>query len=140
MTQELDNMFTSSVVLGNRGDYELAAGPKVLLVASGGTLELHGRKKLSWTKLSKTIPKIHNSQELLYDHMVSKGESLCYHIHVPLPNLVRQTRASVFNFFNVAKPRKFNRKRLLAMNIFPLATFIDAFCETQQMQTLMYLL
>ena len=61
--------------LGNRGDYELAAGPKVLLVASGGTLELHGRKKLSWTKLSKTIPKIDNSEELLYDHLVSNNRS-----------------------------------------------------------------
>lgn len=57
--------------LGNRGDYDLSAGPKVLLVASGGTLELHGRKKLSWTKLTKTVQKIENSGQLLYDHLVS---------------------------------------------------------------------
>ena len=118
--KKLDNTFISSVLLGNRGDYELAAGPKVLLVASGGTLELHGRKKLSWTKLSKTIPKIQNSQELLYDHMVSLGESFCYDTHVPLPNLVRQTHVSVFNFFNVAKPRKFNRKKVIGNeHLFP---------------------
>ena len=59
--------------LGNRGDYELKAGPKVLLVSSGGTLELHGKKKLGWTKLSKTANKLENSGHLLYDHLVSKG-------------------------------------------------------------------
>ena len=59
------------VILGNRGDYELSAGPKVLLVADGGTLELHGKKKLSWTKLSKTVKKIENTDSILYDHLVS---------------------------------------------------------------------
>ena len=56
---------------GNRGDYELDVGPKVILVASGGTLELNGQEKLSWTKLNKTVTKVDNSEALLYDHMVS---------------------------------------------------------------------
>ena len=55
---------------GIRGDYELDVGPKVILVASGGTLELHGQEKLSWTKLNKTVTKVDNSEALLYDHMV----------------------------------------------------------------------
>ena len=65
-------------LLGNRGDYELEVGPKVLLVASGGTLELHGRKKLSWTKLDKTVRKVDNSDALLYDHIVSKYAIIFY--------------------------------------------------------------
>ena len=65
-------------ISGNRGDYELKAGPKVLLVASGGTLELHGRKKLSWTKLSKTIEKLENTDNIVYDHLVSSIPNLTY--------------------------------------------------------------
>ena len=41
------------------------------MVDEGGTLELHGKKKLSWTKLSKTAQKLENSGEILYDHLVS---------------------------------------------------------------------
>jgi hypothetical protein len=34
---------------------------KVLLVRAGGTLEIHGSKKLPWTKLGNTAPKLENS-------------------------------------------------------------------------------
>ena len=61
------------IIAGNRGDYELGPGPKVVLVASGGTLELHGKRKLSWTKLDKTAEKTENTDNLLYDHLVSKS-------------------------------------------------------------------
>ena len=59
------------IIAGNRGDYELGPGPKVVLVASGGTLELHGKRKLSWTKLNTTAEKTENTDHLLYDHLVS---------------------------------------------------------------------
>ena len=64
-------MNTPLIIAGNRGDYELGPGPKVVLVASGGTLELHGKRKLSWTKLNKTAEKTENTDHLLYDHLVS---------------------------------------------------------------------
>ena len=40
--------------------------------------------------------------------------SIYISINVFIPNLVRQTRVSVFNFFSVANPQKFDRKDMMA--------------------------
>lgn len=40
---------------------------KVLLVRQGGTLELHGPKKLSWTKLAETATKFKEVPDVLDD-------------------------------------------------------------------------
>lgn len=40
----------------DEGDYVPTFGKKFVGVGPGGTLELHGTEKLSWTSLSKTLP------------------------------------------------------------------------------------
>ena len=42
----------------------------MIVVADGGTIEIHGQKKLPWTKLVRTVPKLSNKNGLLYDHKV----------------------------------------------------------------------
>ena len=42
---------------------------KVLLVRNGGTLELHGKKKTSWTRLAQSIPRLTDLPcAFVYDH------------------------------------------------------------------------
>ena len=42
---------------------------KVLLVREGGTLELHGKKKTSWTRLAQSIPRLSDLPcPFVYDH------------------------------------------------------------------------
>ncbi|XP_067664214.1 cell surface hyaluronidase-like [Haliotis asinina] len=65
---------------GIRGKYRYVMGPhlfgeKFIGVAPGGTLELHGREKLSWTKLTRTLPKLTSSNGLHYDHKTSNHSS-----------------------------------------------------------------
>lgn len=44
-------------VEGNREELSIPGfGEKFIGVEAGGVLELHGEKKLSWTKLIKTVP------------------------------------------------------------------------------------
>ncbi|ESO83722.1 hypothetical protein LOTGIDRAFT_168965 [Lottia gigantea] len=65
------------ILTGIRGDYEPIFvgehdfGEKFIGVAPGGTLELHGDQKLSWTKLVRTIPKLDYHNGLIYSHMNS---------------------------------------------------------------------
>ncbi|KAK3091732.1 hypothetical protein FSP39_022248 [Pinctada imbricata] len=48
---------------GIRGSYTIPGfGEKFIGVERGGTLEIHGANKLSWTKLSRTVPKVQQSQ------------------------------------------------------------------------------
>ena len=75
VTSWRNNVYINSSALtdlfaGNRGDSDLAVNHKVLMVDEGGTLELHGKKKLSWTKLNRTAHKLENTGDLLYDHIV----------------------------------------------------------------------
>ncbi|KAL3861903.1 hypothetical protein ACJMK2_007916 [Sinanodonta woodiana] len=51
---------------GKRGDFPVIG--KSILVKSGGTLEVHGKKKLSWTKLGGTLRKLSKSNGIIYDH------------------------------------------------------------------------
>ena len=58
------------------GDYR-QNGEKFLAVMAGGSLEIHGRNKLSWTKLSKTVhPPVthHHSVEPSGVSRLVKGE------------------------------------------------------------------
>lgn len=43
------------VLTGNRKSHEHETHPKAILVDEGGTLEIHGAPKLSWTKIDKTL-------------------------------------------------------------------------------------
>lgn len=40
----------------------------------GGTLELHGRDKLSWTKLTKTVTKLSVGEGLYFKHQVGSRD------------------------------------------------------------------
>ncbi|KAL3861720.1 hypothetical protein ACJMK2_007744 [Sinanodonta woodiana] len=53
---------------GKFGDFPKTG--KGITVKSGGTLEVHGKRKLSWTKLNGTLPKLTKSNGILYDHSV----------------------------------------------------------------------
>ena len=47
-----------SITAGIKGAYSIPGfGEKFIGVESGGTLEIHGREKLAWTKITKTITK-----------------------------------------------------------------------------------
>ncbi|XP_063436803.1 uncharacterized protein LOC134718239 [Mytilus trossulus] len=48
-------------------------GEKFICVDQGGTLELHGRDKLSWTKLTKTVTKLSVGQGLYFKHQESEN-------------------------------------------------------------------
>ena len=55
-------------------------GKKFLGVGAGGTLELHGMEKMSWTKLAHTIPAaLQVDCGVVYDHKVG-----CSFLHVRL--------------------------------------------------------
>lgn len=45
-------------------------GDKFIVVADGGTMEIHGKKKLPWTKLTRTVPKLTDKNGILFDHRV----------------------------------------------------------------------
>ncbi|XP_060081443.1 protein DDB_G0287365-like [Ylistrum balloti] len=52
---------------GDRKEYSMPNfGAKFIGVASGATLEIHGRKKLGWTKLTKTVPRLDKTNGLVY--------------------------------------------------------------------------
>ncbi|KAL3861721.1 hypothetical protein ACJMK2_007745, partial [Sinanodonta woodiana] len=53
---------------GKFGDFPKTG--KGITVKSGGTLEVHGKRKLSWTKLNGTLPKLTKSNGIIYDHNV----------------------------------------------------------------------
>ncbi|KAJ8300466.1 hypothetical protein KUTeg_021985 [Tegillarca granosa] len=56
----------------SRGEYNIPGyGEKFIGVDYGGTLEIHGEEKLSWTKLNKTLPKIKLGDGVLYHHKES---------------------------------------------------------------------
>ena len=43
------------ILTGRRGSYQSVDGEKYISVHSGGSLEIHGQPKISWTKLSRTV-------------------------------------------------------------------------------------
>ncbi|KAK7491692.1 hypothetical protein BaRGS_00017145 [Batillaria attramentaria] len=71
-----DCRFTGKVhitLIGNRGETTADPdwGEKYIAVSQGGTLELHGEDKLSWTKLTRTVDKLANDPGLHYEHVTS---------------------------------------------------------------------
>lgn len=61
---------------GRRGEFsfrdhiDMEIGDKFIVVADGGTIEIHGQKKLPWTKLTRTLPKLSAKNGILFDHIV----------------------------------------------------------------------
>ncbi|XP_069120192.1 cell surface hyaluronidase-like [Argopecten irradians] len=52
---------------GDRQGYSVPNfGQKFLGVANGGTLEIHGKKKLAWTKLTHTVPRLQTTNGLVF--------------------------------------------------------------------------
>ncbi|XP_069115544.1 cell surface hyaluronidase-like [Argopecten irradians] len=52
---------------GDRNEYSMPNfGSKFIGVDDGATLEIHGRKKLGWTKLDKTVPRLNKTNGLVY--------------------------------------------------------------------------
>lgn len=64
-------------ISGGRGEYHvkdhlgMTIGGKVIVVADGGTIEIHGQKKLPWTKLTRTLPKLTGKNGMLFEHQVN---------------------------------------------------------------------
>jgi hypothetical protein len=62
---------------GRRGEFQfrdhmgMKVGDKFVLVANGGTLEIHGKPKLSWTKLTSTVPILTKTNGVIFDHLVN---------------------------------------------------------------------
>lgn len=95
--------FTRITFLGNVGENDLGAGgDKALFVTAGGTLEIHGAPKLSWTKLTKTANKLSSNNGLYVQQRdvtsgtVNKG-LIVYEINPTTGKLIND----VFFDFNV---------------------------------------
>ncbi|KAK3083547.1 hypothetical protein FSP39_025202 [Pinctada imbricata] len=64
----------SITLLGEPGELEITGfGEKFIGVQSGGTLELHGQDKLSWTKVTKTVLKFDLSLGQKFGHKELEG-------------------------------------------------------------------
>ncbi|XP_052081130.1 protein DDB_G0287365-like [Mytilus californianus] len=60
---------THITFLGNVEENNLGAGgDKALFVTVGGTLEIHGKPKLSWTKLAQTATKLNTATDVIASH------------------------------------------------------------------------
>lgn len=58
--------------IGNVKENDLGAGgDKSLFVTAGGTLEIHGAPKLSWTKLTKTAEKMDSTSGVFVQQRVT---------------------------------------------------------------------
>ncbi|XP_033732709.1 cell surface hyaluronidase-like isoform X2 [Pecten maximus] len=52
---------------GDRQEYSVPKfGQKFVGVDDGGTLEIHGKKKLAWTKLAQTVPRLEKTNGLIF--------------------------------------------------------------------------
>lgn len=67
------NEFISSGIRGENAGIP-QCGEKFICVDQGGTLELHGRDKLSWTKLTKTVTKLSVGEGLYFKHQVGSRD------------------------------------------------------------------
>ncbi|XP_076070514.1 cell surface hyaluronidase CEMIP2-like isoform X1 [Mytilus galloprovincialis] len=61
---------TEIILKGTRNEVadKVGCGQKFICVAAGGTLELHGEDKLSWTKLDKTVNPLKIGDGMYYQH------------------------------------------------------------------------
>ncbi|XP_063411187.1 cell migration-inducing and hyaluronan-binding protein-like [Mytilus trossulus] len=94
---------THITFLGNVEENNLGAGgDKALFVTAGGTLEIHGKPKLSWTKLAQTAPKFNTETDVTasqQENTKSRGLAV-YSINPTTGELVDSA------FFNFAINRK----------------------------------
>ncbi|XP_053374772.1 cell migration-inducing and hyaluronan-binding protein-like [Mercenaria mercenaria] len=58
---------------GNRQEHVHETNPKVILVQDGGTLEIHGEPRRSWTKLNKTIVPTKLTQNVYFEHKLQNN-------------------------------------------------------------------
>ncbi|XP_053373073.1 cell migration-inducing and hyaluronan-binding protein-like [Mercenaria mercenaria] len=58
------------VLTGNRESHEFETHPKAILVSEGGTLEIHGAPRLSWTKITETLnpERGYDSGNIMFNH------------------------------------------------------------------------
>ncbi|XP_077861562.1 cell surface hyaluronidase CEMIP2-like [Saccoglossus kowalevskii] len=85
-------------------------GRKFIGVAAGGSLEFHGKDKLSWTKLNRTVPALNFDNGLVYNHMsVPDNADLRY---VGLYVTAWNPNGTMFGFrtFRVTESRLFIRE------------------------------
>lgn len=59
--------------------------PKVILVKNGGTLEIHGKRKLPWTKISRTLEPS-SSGQIYFEHKVR----ICTSVHYIFKNILEE--------------------------------------------------
>ena len=59
------------VIVGTRDNHAGETNPKAILVMAGGSLDIHGLPKRSWTKLAATVPVDGHSPDIIFNHMVS---------------------------------------------------------------------
>ncbi|XP_052081131.1 cell migration-inducing and hyaluronan-binding protein-like [Mytilus californianus] len=94
---------THITFLGNVEENNLGAGgDKALFVTAGGSLEIHGKPKLSWTKLAQTAPKFNTETDVIasqQENTNSKGLAV-YSINPTTGELVDSA------FFNFAINRR----------------------------------
>ncbi|XP_053374771.1 cell migration-inducing and hyaluronan-binding protein-like [Mercenaria mercenaria] len=62
------NQSLTITLTGTRQDHVHETNPKVILVQDGGTLEIHGEPRRSWTKLNKTIVPTKLTQNVYFEH------------------------------------------------------------------------
>ncbi|XP_063412729.1 protein DDB_G0287365-like [Mytilus trossulus] len=66
---------THITFLGNVEENNLGAGgDKALFVTAGGTLEIHGKPKHSWTKFAQTTPKFNTGTEVIASQIETTNE------------------------------------------------------------------
>jgi len=66
-----EKMYELFVSVGTRDDHAGETNPKAILVMAGGSLDIHGLPKRSWTKLAATVPVDGHSPDIIFNHMVS---------------------------------------------------------------------
>ncbi|XP_067656207.1 inactive cell surface hyaluronidase CEMIP2-like [Haliotis asinina] len=86
-------------------------GRKFIGVTAGGVLELHGREKMSWTKLATSIPAADQTCGVVYNHMdTDYGKETGMGLHV----VVWNQDGSLYDFgaFYTGETRKSDAERL----------------------------
>lgn len=62
-------------------DHQGEEHPKAILVDAGGTLEIHGEPRLSWTKITETLTPIsQDSEDIYFNHAVRTVVSQNYRL------------------------------------------------------------
>lgn len=73
---QIFNIFNILFCTGNVEENNLGpGGDKALFVTSGGTLEIHGKPKVSWTKLAQTAPKYDEVADTVVEQVVCTYKS-----------------------------------------------------------------